>query len=179
MIQNNLGNFYKNLGENDKAEKLYSDSLEIRQKLARENPAYLGDLAMIQNNLGNFYSDLGENDKAEKLLEASWQTYRQLSQKNRKYIENELRAWLHWSTAAAKTGAWEEIVATVDRYYEMVDYLAIDERVLEYLWIKKHAPLPPDPESLLPRIPYPTIRQRFEETLNYIAERYNDLHENL
>ena len=178
-IQNNLGAFYSSLGKFDKAKIFYIDALENYKKLTQENSAYLGDLAVIQNNLGIFYSNLKEYKKSKELLKASLQIYQQLSQTNKKYIKNEFRTWLYWSVASTKIGAWKEIIATIDRYYEILDYLAIDEKILEHSWLKEQVPLPPDPESLLQQIPYPTIRQRFKEALSYISEYYQSHEESL
>ena len=48
------------------AEKHYLSALEIYERLTKENPKNIGDLATTYNNLGNLYSNLGQYDKAEK-----------------------------------------------------------------------------------------------------------------
>ena len=49
------------------AEKHYLSALEIRERLAKEDPAkYSGDLAATYNNLGVLYADLNQYDKAER-----------------------------------------------------------------------------------------------------------------
>ena len=50
----------------DEAEDYYLKTIEIREKLAEENPERFNpDLATSYNNVGNFYNILGQQEKAE------------------------------------------------------------------------------------------------------------------
>ena len=61
---NSLALFYADLGEYAKAEPLFKEALEIRQKvLGRESPL----TALSLNNLGLLYHETGDYAKAEPL----------------------------------------------------------------------------------------------------------------
>lgn len=47
------------------AKKYFLRALEIYERLTKENPKYIGDLATMYNQLGLLYSDLNQYDKAE------------------------------------------------------------------------------------------------------------------
>ena len=80
---NNLGVLYVNLKQNDKAEKYFSCAMEIRERLAKENPAkYSGDLALTCNNLGCLYGDLNQYDKAEEYGLRALEIYERLATEN-------------------------------------------------------------------------------------------------
>ncbi len=82
-ILNNLGIFYSNNQEKQKAEDSYLEALKYRRQLSQKNEAnYLLDLGNTLNNLGNFYSDNQEKQKAEDSFLEALKYYRQLIQKN-------------------------------------------------------------------------------------------------
>jgi tetratricopeptide (TPR) repeat protein len=82
-ILNNLGVFYQENQEKQKAEVSYLEALKYRRQLSQKNEAkYLLDLANTLNNLGNFYRDNQEKQKAEVSFLEALKYYRQLSQKN-------------------------------------------------------------------------------------------------
>jgi CHAT domain-containing protein len=83
MSFNNLGNLYKSLGDYEKAEKYYLQSLEIRQKIYSEDHP---DIATSFNNLGLLYSDLGDYEKAEKYYLQSLEIRQKIYSKDHPYI---------------------------------------------------------------------------------------------
>src|SRR5690606_27196932 len=73
QAKNELGN----------AELSYLEALEIRRKLARENPqAYLADVAVTLNNLAVLQSDKNEFGKAELSYLEALEIRRKLAEEN-------------------------------------------------------------------------------------------------
>ncbi len=80
---NNLGNQYLNGHKYPEAEQAYLAALEIRERLAKTNPArYEPDVAMTQNNLGNFYKALNNYPSAEQAYLAALEIYERLAKTN-------------------------------------------------------------------------------------------------
>jgi tetratricopeptide (TPR) repeat protein len=67
----------------DRAERAYSEALEIRRDLARVDPdAYRPNVTVILNNLAVLYSDSGRMDRAEKDFDEALELYRNLARVN-------------------------------------------------------------------------------------------------
>jgi tetratricopeptide (TPR) repeat protein/DNA-binding CsgD family transcriptional regulator len=65
---NNIGNIYRNLGEQEKAMKAFTDALNKMDSI----PEGIQNISLrinLMNNLGTVYTDLGEFDKANAILE--------------------------------------------------------------------------------------------------------------
>ena len=84
----NLGNQFTYHKDYPKAENAYLNSLEIYQRLAKDNPQrYEPDVASTQMNLGNMYSDLNRYSKAENAYSKSLEIYQQLAKINPQQYE--------------------------------------------------------------------------------------------
>ena len=78
-----LGTVQSDLGEREAARESYNEALEIRRRLAKENPAaYDADVAMTLNNLGTVQSDLGEREAARESFNDALEIYRRLAKEN-------------------------------------------------------------------------------------------------
>ncbi|MDO5969355.1 tetratricopeptide repeat protein [Flavivirga aquimarina] len=80
---NNLANLQSDKNEFGKAESSYLEALEIRRKLAEDNPqTYLPDVGMTLNNLAVLQRDKNEFEKAESSYEEALEIYRKLAEAN-------------------------------------------------------------------------------------------------
>ncbi|MCP4114227.1 MAG: tetratricopeptide repeat protein [Desulfobacteraceae bacterium] len=78
---NNVGNTAKALGEWEKAQALFEESLEIRRRILGqigETPESLRDLSVSLDNVGNTAEALGEWEKAQALFEESLEISRRI-----------------------------------------------------------------------------------------------------
>ena len=65
-LYNEIGIIYSDINQPKKAEEFYLKAIDIREKLAKDNPdKFNGYLAGSYNNAGNFYADQGNPEKAE------------------------------------------------------------------------------------------------------------------
>ena len=65
-LYNKIGTIYSQINQPKKAEEFYLKAIDIREKLAKENPdKFNGDLAGSYNNAGFFYAVQGNPKKAE------------------------------------------------------------------------------------------------------------------
>jgi len=82
-VMNNLGALQSDLNDYPSAEKSFQRALEIREKLARENPnAYLPYVANTLNNLGVFYWNRNDYPSAEKSYQRALEIYEKLAREN-------------------------------------------------------------------------------------------------
>ena len=82
-VLNNLGVLYKAINDYTASESAFNQSLEVRKKLAKNNPdIYLPDVAMTQNNLGNFYVAKNDYAAAEKAYLQALEIREKLAQSN-------------------------------------------------------------------------------------------------
>ncbi|GJM31249.1 MAG: hypothetical protein DHS20C18_02500 [Saprospiraceae bacterium] len=79
----NLGNQFTHNNSYEKAETAYLQSLEIYQRLAKENPQrYEPDVASTQMNLGVMYRNLNAYEKTEQAYLQSLEIYQRLAKEN-------------------------------------------------------------------------------------------------
>ncbi|MEM6963320.1 MAG: tetratricopeptide repeat protein [Bacteroidota bacterium] len=110
---NNLGNYYKDLNEYDKAETAYLNALKIRERLVKNNSERFElDLAITHNNLGVLYSVLNQYAKAEaaylnalKIRERLAKNNPERSETNAADIQNNLGIFYQSSKQYAKAEA--------------------------------------------------------------------------
>jgi tetratricopeptide (TPR) repeat protein len=127
MTLNNLANLLSDKGENEEAEELYREALEIRKKLKEENEAYLPYYAMTLNNLAVLLSDKGENGEAEKLFREAFEVY---SNALRKKVAFSDKKWLEY------LGSWlySRLILGVNgnrEFFKRLCSLLAHERVIE------------------------------------------------
>ena len=80
---NNLAVLHDDLNQFSAAEKEYNEALDIRRKLAKDNPnAYLPDVAMTLNNLAALHCNLNHFEAAEDEYKEALETYRKLAKDN-------------------------------------------------------------------------------------------------
>ncbi|MCP4347039.1 MAG: tetratricopeptide repeat protein, partial [Desulfobacterales bacterium] len=80
---NNLGVLYRNSNDYPAAAKAYKRSLEIREKLAKDNPdTYLPDVANTLNNMGIFYWSSNDYPAAAKAYKNSMEIKEKLAEDN-------------------------------------------------------------------------------------------------
>ena len=81
--QNNLGILYKDKNEYPAALNAYLKAVEIRERLAKTNPAtYEPDIATTQNNLGNLYQAKNEYPAALNAYSKALEIYERLAKTN-------------------------------------------------------------------------------------------------
>jgi len=157
-ILNNLGVLYKNLGEFEKAKEFYLKALEIRNKLANLNNAFLPDLASTQNNLGDLYSNLGEFEKAKEFY------LKALEIRNKTYDDNHLTTLTSYLIILAKLNNLNELSKYICKYFELTELLG-NKNKLEFFWLKENAPLI-DVNNL--NIKYITCKEKVKNFFNTI-----------
>ncbi len=87
----NLGNFYSDVQKMGEAEKMYLRSLDIRERLAKSNPAqFEPDLAFTLNNFGYFKQVSGQFEEAEKMYLRSLDIRERLAKSNPAQFEPDL-----------------------------------------------------------------------------------------
>jgi tetratricopeptide (TPR) repeat protein len=88
-----LAIIHQTIDEHPKAIEEYEESLEIRRKLAEENPkAYLSDVAEVLYNLAILHRIINEYPKALEEYEEALEIYKKLAQENPKtYLSDVIR----------------------------------------------------------------------------------------
>jgi tetratricopeptide (TPR) repeat protein len=82
-VMNLLAVSYSDTNRHSEAEALYKRALEIRERLAADNPeAYESDLARSCNNLANLYSATNRHSEAEVLYKRALEIYERLAAHN-------------------------------------------------------------------------------------------------
>ena len=80
---NDLGYYYNNSGQFDKAEEYYIRALQIRYKLASKYPDdYLADYSQSCNNAGMMYINQGKYQSAKKYLDAAFSIRQKLAEED-------------------------------------------------------------------------------------------------
>lgn len=88
---NNVGLAYKDGNDYPKAKKYLESALEIRERLAKGNPAHFEpDVANSQNNLGNLYYSIKQYAKAEQSYVSALEIYERLAKGNPARFEPDL-----------------------------------------------------------------------------------------
>ncbi len=83
MTLNNIAGLHCDIQEFSKAENEYLEALEIRRRLAKDNPlAYEPDVAMTLNNIALLHSNIQEFSKAQNEYLEALETYRKLAKDN-------------------------------------------------------------------------------------------------
>ncbi|MBP5421513.1 MAG: tetratricopeptide repeat protein [Paludibacteraceae bacterium] len=83
MTLNNLAVLHSDCNRFEIAESEYREALEIRRKLAKDNPdAFLPDVATTLNNLGNLHRDLNRFEIAEVEYQEALEIRRKLAKDN-------------------------------------------------------------------------------------------------
>ena len=72
------------------AKKYFLRALEIYERLTKENPKYIGDLATMYNQLGILYSDLNQYDKAEEYYKRALEIRERLAKEDPEKYRGEL-----------------------------------------------------------------------------------------
>ena len=110
MIQNNLGNLYRDTQRYEDSEEMYLSAVEIYQRLSVVNlQVYEPDLARAQNNLGNLYRDTQRYEDSEKMYLSAMEIYRRLAAVNPQVYEPYLvRACNNLSFLFLAQGNFEE-----------------------------------------------------------------------
>jgi predicted RNase H-like HicB family nuclease len=86
MALNNLGTRYSEVGRRQDALAPAEEAVQLRRDQARDNPAYLPDLAGALDNLGNRYSEIGRRQDALAPAEEAAQLYRDQARDNPAYL---------------------------------------------------------------------------------------------
>jgi tetratricopeptide (TPR) repeat protein len=82
-LLNSVAVLYSDTNRYKEAEEYYKEALDIRRKLAGENPsAYNPDLAMTLNNLANLYNKTNKYKEAEEYYNEALDIYRKLAGEN-------------------------------------------------------------------------------------------------
>jgi len=84
MVLNNLANIYYNLKKYKKAEKLFEESLKLKEELAKKDAKCEPELAKTLSNVTLFYSDIGKKDISKKYYFEYSNLYKKLYQKRPK-----------------------------------------------------------------------------------------------
>ena len=95
-LLNNLALLYSNTQRFTESEKMYMEALEIRRRLAKDNPkAYEPDVAGTLNNLAGLYYNTQRFTESEKMYMEALEIYRRLAKDNPKAYEPYVAATLN------------------------------------------------------------------------------------
>ena len=90
-LYNNLANLYTKTQRFEESEKMHKAAIEIRERLAKENPkAYEPDLAGSYNNLALLYNEIQHYDESKKNHKAAIEIHERLVKENPKAYEPDL-----------------------------------------------------------------------------------------
>jgi len=84
IVLNNLANIYYNLKKYKKAERLFEESLKLKEELAKKDAKCEPELAKTLSNVTLFYSDIGKKDISKKYYFEYSNLYKKLYQKRPK-----------------------------------------------------------------------------------------------
>ncbi|MEW6261637.1 MAG: tetratricopeptide repeat protein [Thermodesulfobacteriota bacterium] len=125
-LHHNLGGHLATLGRREESLSAAERAVEIRERLARSNPAaYEPDLASSLNNLGNRYSALGRREEALSAAERAMEIYERLSGANPAAYEPDLASSLNnLGNLYSALGRREEALSAAERAVEIYERLA-------------------------------------------------------
>ena len=96
------------------AKKYFLRALEIYERLTKENPKYIGDLATMYNQLGILYSDLNQYDKAEEYYKRALEIRERLAKEDPEKYRGELaRTYNNLGALYANLNQYDK----AERYY--------------------------------------------------------------
>ena len=91
ILYNNLGVLYRDTKRFDESEQMYKAALEIRKRLAKENPqVFEPSLAASYNNLGILYGDTQRFNESEQMFKAVLEIHKRLAKDNPQAFEPDL-----------------------------------------------------------------------------------------
>jgi len=92
---NKMGNLYWDAQMFFSAENAFRKALKKYQSLAKEDPAYIHEIAVILNNLGTLYGQIGKFSKAETALHKALKIRRDLAKESPEFYAPELASTLN------------------------------------------------------------------------------------
>ena len=93
---NNMGIFYAQTDDGNKAEKCYSEAVRLRERLVQIEPSMKTALAQTYSNLAQYYSIQNRFEESEKFSRMAIEIYNEICNRNAGAFDNDLARNYHY-----------------------------------------------------------------------------------